>query len=180
FSEPAMDQQGVLSYLLTGSGPNSGTQDPNYAALLVGFGLSNTKTLTGQVGSALGIDDFSLSTNEDLLSVRGQINERLSVEYNVDVGLSNNDANSTLRRRQLPPDLAVKYQLLPSLYLEAIQTTLEDQSEFALDLYYEFFLGDNRTRRDSDEDDSESDESNESAEQDLKDKVSTPSTSNNN
>ncbi len=132
------------------------------------------------MGSALGIDDFSLSTNEDLLSVRGQINERLSVEYNVDVGLSNNDANSTLRRRQLPPDLAVKYQLLPSLYLEAIQTTLEDQSEFALDLYYEFFLGDNRTRRDSDEDDSEADESNESAEQDLKDNVSTPSTSNNN
>ncbi|GFD69992.1 translocation/assembly module TamB domain-containing protein [Alteromonas sp. KUL106] len=163
FSEPAMDQQGVLSYLLTGSGPNSGTQDPNYTALLVGFGLSNTKTLTGQVGSALGIDDISLSTNEDLLSVRGQINERLSVVYNVDVGLSNNDANSTLRRRQLPPDLAVKYQLLPRLYLEAIQTTLEDQSEFALDLYYEFFLGDNRTRKDSDEDDGESDDSSESS-----------------
>lgn len=180
FSEPAMDQQGVLSYLLTGSGPNSGTQDPNYAALLLGFGLSNTKTLTGQVGSALGIDDFSLSTNENMLSVTGQINERLSVEYNVDVGLSNNDANSTLRRRQLPPDLALKYQLLPSLYLEAIQTTLEDQSEFALDLYYEFFLGDNRTRRNSDEDDSEPDESNKSAEQDLKDNVSAPSTSNNN
>ncbi|GFD93486.1 DUF490 domain-containing protein [Alteromonas sp. KUL156] len=167
FSEPAMDQQGVLSYLLTGSGPNSGTQDPNYAALLVGFGLSNTKTLTGQVGSALGIDDISLSTNEDLLSVRGQINERLSVVYNVDVGLSNNDANSTLRRRQLPPDLAVKYQLLPRLYLEAIQTTLEDQSEFALDLYYEFFLGDNRTRKDSDEDkdDGESDDSSESSQE---------------
>lgn len=164
FSEPAMDQQGVLSYLLTGSGPNaSGSSDPNYAALLLGFGLSNTKTLTGQVGSALGIDDFSLSTNENRLSVTGQINERLSVEYNVDVGLSNNDANSTLRRRQLPPDLALKYQLLPSLYLEAIQTTLEDQSEFALDLYYEFFLGDNRTRKD--EDDGEADEKSESAEQ---------------
>ena len=153
FSEPAMDQQGVLSYLLTGSGPNSGRQDPNYASLLLGFGLSNTKTLTGQVGNALGIDDFSLSTNEDRLSVTGQINERLSVEYNVDVGLSNNDANSTLRRRQLPPDLAMKYQLLPSLYLEAIQTTLEDQSEFALDLYYEFFLGDNRTSSKDDKDD---------------------------
>ncbi|WP_334014071.1 translocation/assembly module TamB domain-containing protein [Alteromonas sp. S167] len=158
FSEPAMDQQGVLSYLLTGSGPNSGTQDPNYAALLLGFGLSNTKTLTGQVGSALGIDDFSLSTNENRLSVTGQINDRLSVEYNVDVGLSNNDANATLRRRQLPPDLALKYKLLPSLYLEAIQTTLEDQSEFALDLYYEFFLGDNRTpsQEDNGEDKSDS------------------------
>ena len=155
FSEPAMDQQGVLSYLLTGSGPDAGTQDPNYAGLLLGFGLSNTKTLTGQVGDALGIDDFSLSTNENMLSVTGQINERLSVEYNVDVGLSNNDANSTLRRRQLPPDLALKYQLLPSLYLEAIQTTLEDQSEFALDLYYEFFLGDNRDKDEEDEDEDE-------------------------
>ncbi len=47
----------------------------------------------------------------------------------------------------------MKYQLLPSLYLEAIQTTLEDQSEFALDLYYEFFLGDNRTSSKDDEDD---------------------------
>lgn len=169
FSEPAMDQQGVLSYLLTGSGPNSGTQDPNYAALLLGFGLSNTKTLTGQVGSALGIDDFSLSTNENMLSVTGQINERLSVEYNVDVGLSNNDANSTLRRRQLPPDLALKYQLLPSLYLEAIQTTLEDQSEFALDLYYEFFLGDNRVQKDNDEDDSNPNDTDVNAEQTLKD-----------
>lgn len=151
FSEPAMDQQGVLSYLLTGSGPNSGASDPNYAALLLGFGLSNTKTLTGQVGSVLGIDDFSLSTNEDMLSLTGQINDRLSVEYNVDVGLGNNDVNSTLRRRQLPPDLALKYQLLPNLYLEAIQTTLEDQSEFALDLYYEFFLGENRRRFESDD-----------------------------
>ena len=155
FSQPAMDQQGVLSYLLTGSGPNSGSSDPNYAALLLGFGLSNTETLTGQVGSALGIDDFSLSTNEDKLSLTGQINDRLSVEYNVDVGLGNNDVNSTLRRRQLPPDLALKYQLLPNLYLEAIQTTLEDQSEFALDLYYEFFLGENRRRSESDDEQSD-------------------------
>ncbi|MFZ8199710.1 translocation/assembly module TamB domain-containing protein [Alteromonas portus] len=181
FSEPAMDQQGVLSYLLTGSGPNSGTQDPNYASLLLGFGLSNTKTLTGQVGSALGIDDFSLSTNEDLLSVTGQINERLSVEYNVDVGLKQNDASSTLRRRQLPPDLAVKYQLLPSLYLEAIQTTLEDQSEFALDLYYEFFLGDNRTRKDNDEDEDggEPDDSSGSSQNVLNDKDASNTTNNN-
>ncbi|WP_346993227.1 hypothetical protein [Alteromonas gracilis] len=76
--------------------------------------------------------------------------------------MSNNDANSTLRRRQLPPDLALKYQLLSSLYLEAIQTTLEDQSEFALDLYYEFFLGDNRKQ---DEDDPDED----------KEKTSSPS-----
>lgn len=143
FSDPAMDQQNILSYLLTGEGADSssGSQDPNYAALLLGFGLSNTKTLTGSVGEAIGIDDFSLSTNESKLSVKGQINDRLSVEYNVDVGLSNNDTNATLRRRQAPPDLALRYRLLPRLFLEAVQTTIEDQSEFALDLYYEFFVG---------------------------------------
>ena len=79
------------------------------------------------------------------------------------MGLRDNDANSSLRRRQLPPDLAMQYQLLPSLYLEAIQTTFENESEFALDLYYEFFLGDNRTRKD--EDDGEADEKSESAKQ---------------
>ena len=141
FSEPAMDQQNVLSYLLTGQGPDAETQDPNYGAILLGFGLSNTKSLTGQVGKSLGIEDFRLGTNEDRLSVTGQINDRLSVEYNVDVGLSNNDANSTLRRRQQPPDLALRYQLLPRLFLEAVQTTIDDQSQFALDLYYEFFSG---------------------------------------
>ncbi|MDO6566813.1 translocation/assembly module TamB domain-containing protein [Alteromonas sp. 1_MG-2023] len=150
FSEPSMDQQNVLSYLLTGSGPDAESEDPNYTALLLGFGLSNTKTLTGQVGKALGIDDFSLSTNENKLSVTGQINDRLTAVYNVDVGLSNNDSSSTLRRRQDPPDLALRYRLLPRLFLEAVQTTIEDQSEFALDLYYEFFLGE-----EEDDDDSE-------------------------
>ena len=154
FSEPTMDQQNVLSYLLTGQGPNSDSEDPNYAALLVGFGLSNTKTLTGQVGKVLGIDEFTLSTNENKLSVTGQINDRLSAQYNVDVGLSNNDTSSTLRRRQDPPDLSLKYRLLPRLFLEAIQTTIEDQSEFAIDLYYEFFLGEpnNDTEEDNAQD----------------------------
>ena len=163
FSEPAMDQQNVLSYLLTGQGADasSGSQDPNYGAILLGLGLSNTKTLTGQVGEALGIDDFSLSTNESKLSVTGQINQRLSVEYNVDVGLSNNDTSSTLRRRQDPPDLALRYQLLPRLFLEAVQTTIEDQSEFALDLYYEFFLGESQVLPDSDNEAEQDDSKNE-------------------
>ena len=152
FSEPAMDQQSVLSYLLTGKGPNSGTTAPNYDALLLGFGLSNTESLTTQVGNALGIEDFSLGTNESKLSVTGQITDRLSVEYNVDVGLSNNDATSrNLRRRQEPPDLALRYRLLPKLFLEAVQTTIDDQSEFALDLYYKFFLGENTDEQDSEE-----------------------------
>ncbi len=148
FSTPTMNQSAVLSYLLNGRGPDSKSQDPNYEALLVGFGLSRTTALTNQVGESLGIEDLSIGTtsspggNDTKLSVTGQINDRLSVEYNFDVGLSKEDSSSqALRRRQGPPDLALKYELTPSLYLEAVQATIEQQSEYALDLYYEFFLG---------------------------------------
>ena len=79
----------------------------------------------------------------------------------MDVGLSNNDTSSTLRRRQDPPDLALRYQLLPRLFLEAVQTTIEDQSEFALDLYYEFFLGESQVLPDSDNEAEQDDSKNE-------------------
>ena len=49
------------------------------------------------------------------------------------------------------------------------QLQLEDQSEFALDLYYEFFLGDNRVQKDNDEDDSNPNDTDVNAEQTLKD-----------
>ncbi|GEA09722.1 translocation/assembly module TamB domain-containing protein [Alteromonas sp. KUL49] len=139
FSTPSMDQQNVLSYLLTGQGPDGTSSDPNYAALLLGFGLSNTKGVTSQIGDTLGIDSLQLGTNESMLSVTGQINDRLSVQYNVDVGLSNDDSNNAIRRRQVPPDLALKYSLYPQLFLEAVQNTIEEQTEFAVDIYYEFF-----------------------------------------
>lgn len=54
-------------------------------------------------------------------------------------------------------------------YSKGFQTTLEYQSEFALDLYYEFFLGDNRVQKDNDEDDSDPNDTDVNAEQTLKD-----------
>ncbi|MCW8108950.1 translocation/assembly module TamB domain-containing protein [Alteromonas ponticola] len=147
FSTPSMNQGAVLSYLLNGRGPDSKSQDPNYEALLVGFGLSRTTSLTNQVGESLGIENLSIGTtsspggNDTKLSVTGQINDRLSVEYNFDVGLSKEDSSSqALRRRQGPPDLALKYELTPNLFLEAVQATIEQQSQYALDIYYQFFL----------------------------------------
>lgn len=148
FSEPAMNQSNSLSYLLTGRGPGASSSEPNYNALLLGFGLSSTEKIQGQLGNALGIEDFSVGTTSSTgggstkLSVSGRINDRLTVQYNVDVGLSSNsNTTQTLRRRQEPPDLALRYRLLPKLFVEAVQTTIEEQSEFAVDFYYEFFLG---------------------------------------
>jgi len=50
---------------------------------------------------------------------------------------------------------------LPRLFLEAVQTTIEDQSEFALDLYYEFFLGESQVLPDSDNEAEQDDSKNE-------------------
>lgn len=159
FSEPAMDQQYVLSYLLTGEGPDSDRQSPNYNALLLGFGLSNTKSLTGQIGNALGIEDFSLSASESGVSVSGQLTDRLSVQYNVEVdAIQSESTNGNLRRRQRPPDLTVRYKLLPKLFLEAVQTTIEDESEYALDLYYQFFLGENKPDEETEDEDEDEDD----------------------
>ena len=122
--------------------------------MLLGFGLSNTENLQNKVGSALGIDEFTVGTTSNpnggstKLSINGQINERLTVQYNLDVGLSSdNNTTGTLRRRQEPPDLALRYRLLPRLFVEGVQTTIEEQSVFAVDFYYEFFLGESTPSR---------------------------------
>ncbi|WP_018982240.1 translocation/assembly module TamB domain-containing protein [Salinimonas chungwhensis] len=149
FSNPAMDQSRSLSYLLTGSAEfTGGGGDTSYGAVLLGLGLSNTSEIQGQLGEALGIQDFSIGTtagsagNDPKLSLSGQINDRLSIRYNFDVGLRSGDsAAETVRRRSVPPDLALRYRWMPQFYAEAIQTTIEEQAVFALDFYYQFFLG---------------------------------------
>ena len=148
FSTPSMDQATALSYLLTGSGSTGGGGNTDYAAILLGMGLSNTNKIQGELGKAIGIDDFAIGTtsgsagNDPKLSLSGRLNDRLTVQYNFDVGLGNSDSTSeTVRRRSAPPDLAMRYQWLPQFYIEAIQTTIEEQTEFALDFYYQFFLG---------------------------------------
>ncbi|QJR80892.1 DUF490 domain-containing protein [Alteromonas pelagimontana] len=162
FSEPAMNQSASLAYLLNGRGPGAGSSEPNYNALLLGFGLSNTEKLQGKVGSALGIEDFSVGTTsspsggDTKLSLSGRLNDRLTLQYNVDVGLNSNDQTTqNLRRRQEAPDLALRYRLLPKLFVEAVQTTIEEQTEFAVDLYYEFFVGESTPviKKDRDEND---------------------------
>ncbi|RDV24824.1 DUF490 domain-containing protein [Alteromonas aestuariivivens] len=157
FCEPSMDQSACLSYLLNGRGPSGNTGDTNYSALLLGFGLSRTDSLTSQVGNALGIQDLSVGTTsgaggEAFVSVTGRINDRLSMEYNFDTGIGGTDStDSVIRRRQQPPDMALRYDLYTRLFLEAAQTTIEEQTEFALDLYYEFFLGEDDANEEPDD-----------------------------
>ena len=135
FSEPTMDQGANLAYLLNGSaGIGGGGGEMNqeaYAGILLGLGLSNTESITGKVGEAIGIDDFSLSTSgqgaDTKVQVSGKIANNLTVRYGVGV-FNSNDASA--------PEVALRYQLSDNLYIEAIQGLYQ-----ALDMYYQFSLG---------------------------------------
>lgn len=129
FSEPTLNQSETLSYLLSGKGDISGSESDNgqYTALLYGLGVSSSGALTNSVGDALGIDDLRLQakgSGEDMqVTVSGKLSDDLTVEYGVGVFDSK-------------PEVTLRYQLMPRLYLEAVKSLYE-----SLILYYRFSVG---------------------------------------
>ena len=136
FSEPGMDQARNLAYLLNGSGGLGGGQmdENSYAAMLIGFGLSSSESLTSNVGNALGIEDLSLSTtgqgSDTKVAISGKIASNLTVRYGVGM-FSDEDSGGQ--------EVALRYQTLSNLYLEIVRSLYT-----TVDLYYQFTLGDNK------------------------------------
>ena len=136
FSEPGMDQARNLAYLLNGSGGLGGGQmdENSYAAMLIGFGLSSSESLTSNVGNALGIEDLSLSTtgqgSDTKVAISGKIASNLTVRYGVGM-FSDEDSGGQ--------EVALRYQILSNLYLEIVRSLYT-----TVDLYYQFTLGDNK------------------------------------
>ncbi|MDN4500785.1 translocation/assembly module TamB domain-containing protein [Alteromonadaceae bacterium BrNp21-10] len=133
FSEPAMDQPQALSYLLRGqnlnqSGETSG--DAMLANALIGFGLSKSGDNITHIGRKLGVEDLTLDTSGQgdgtKLSVSGYIAPGVQIRYGVGVF----DSAS---------EVALRYQLLPKLYIEAVSGLNN-----ALDLYYQFSFYDDK------------------------------------
>ncbi|NVK55757.1 MAG: translocation/assembly module TamB domain-containing protein [Alteromonadaceae bacterium] len=133
FSEPGMDQAQNLAYLLNGSGNlGSSEQDENaYAAMLIGLGLSRTEGITSNVGDALGIEDFAVTTtgqgNDTKLAVSGKIAPNLTVRYGVSMFENEGSAGQ---------EVALRYQVWTNLYIEVVRSL-----STAVDLYYQFTLG---------------------------------------
>lgn len=133
FSEPSMDQAQNLAYLLNGSGSLGGgeTDENAYAAMLIGFGLSSSESLTSNVGNALGIEDFAVTTtgqgDNTKLAISGKIAPNLTVRYGVGV-FSDEDSGGQ--------EVALRYQIFSDLYLEIVRSL-----NTAVDLYYQFTLG---------------------------------------
>ncbi|MFT2090543.1 translocation/assembly module TamB domain-containing protein [Paraglaciecola sp. 2405UD69-4] len=140
FSEPDMEQQQSLSYILTGRGlgdSSDDSQDTILTNLLLSLGLGQSENLVSKVGSKLGFEDVSLDTSgqgdETQLSLTGTISPGVQLRYGVGVF----DSES---------EVAIRYELLPKLYLEAVSGL-----ESTLDIYYQFSLGDNENKQESEE-----------------------------
>ncbi|CAQ86142.1 MULTISPECIES: autotransporter assembly complex protein TamB [Photorhabdus] len=125
FSEPVKSQQEALSYLLRGEGlENSGSDNSQMTAVLIGLGVAQSGQLVGKIGETFGVSDLALDTqgvgDKSQVVVSGKITKDLQVKYGV--GIFDSLATLTLR-----------YRLMPRLYLEAMSGI--DQ---ALDLLYQF------------------------------------------
>jgi translocation and assembly module TamB len=145
FSEPTMEQAKNLAYLLNGSAGLSSSDDEMdenaYAAMLLGFGLSSSESLTSNVGESLGIDDLSLTTtgqgDDTKVAVSGRIAKNLTIRYGVGVFADTSDGGQ---------EVALRYQILPDLYIEIVRSLYT-----AVDMYYQFTLGDRSQNDDAKE-----------------------------
>jgi len=129
YSEPAMDEDAILAYLLLGrplsEGGVSGARLVGEAAL--GWGVAGGRGLADRIASELGIADFELDTEqadgEAYVVMRGRLSPNVFVSYGV--GLF--DAHDTL---------LLRYRLSRRLYVEAVSGL-----ENAVDLLYSFDFG---------------------------------------
>tara|TARA_R110002153_G_scaffold17835_2_gene62136 strand:- start:7099 stop:10971 length:3873 start_codon:yes stop_codon:yes gene_type:complete len=129
FSEPVMEQQQVLSYMLTGRGmgESSGdSQDTILTNALLSLGLGQSENLISKVGNKLGFDDVNLDTSGQgegtQLSLSGTIAPGVQLRYGVGVF----DSIS---------EVAIRYELIPKLYIEAVSGVSN-----AIDIYYQFSI----------------------------------------
>jgi translocation and assembly module TamB len=129
FSEPVMEQQQILSYMLTGRGmgQSSGdSQDTILTNALLSLGLGQSENLISKVGNKLGFEDVNLDTlgqgDGTQLSLSGTIAPGVQLRYGVGVF----DSIS---------EVAIRYELIPRLYIEAVSGVSN-----AIDIYYQFSI----------------------------------------
>jgi translocation and assembly module TamB len=130
FSEPTMEQQQTLSYILTGrglGGTSGDSQDVMLRNALLSLGLGQSENLISKVGNKLGFEDVNLDTSgqgeSTQLSLTGTIAPGVQLRYGVGVF----DSIS---------EVAIRYELLPKLYLEAVSGGVST----AIDIYYQFSI----------------------------------------
>jgi translocation and assembly module TamB len=131
-----MEQQQILSYMLTGRGigESSGdTQDTILTNALLSLGFGQSENLISKVGNKLGFEDVNLDTSgqgdSTQLSLTGTIAPGVQLRYGVGVF----DSIS---------EVAIRYELIPKLYIEAVSGVSN-----AIDIYYQFSIEGNQNKQ---------------------------------
>ncbi len=126
FSEPAMSDDDVLSYIILGrpigeSGPDGGNM---MAQAALALGIAGGGGYATAVAEGLGIEDFQIDTegegDDTQFVVSGQLSSNLFISYGVGVFQPGNE-------------ITLRYRLARNLYLQAVAGL-----ESALDLLYSF------------------------------------------
>ena len=123
FSEPAMADADVLSYIVLGGPPGQGGDESAILArAALGLGLKNGNRIAGQFASAAGIKDFNIGADgkgdNTAVVLSGRLSPKLLLSYRMGIF----DAANTLTAR---------YDLSQALYLELMRGV-----EQAIDLFY--------------------------------------------
>ncbi|ALS99569.1 translocation/assembly module TamB domain-containing protein [Lacimicrobium alkaliphilum] len=130
FSNPAMEQSAILSYLLRGRPPGADSGDSRSMALVMaanqGIDLTGSSGLTEALNEIPLFSDITLDTETDAVSgdslatVSGYIGERIYLKYGVGI---------------IEPvsQVTVRFYLMNQLWLEAVNSL-----ERSMDLYYSF------------------------------------------
>ena len=123
FSDPAMADADVLSYILLGGPPGQGgDESAMLARAALGLGLKNGNRIAGQFASAAGIEDFNIGADgkgdDTAVVLSGRLSPKLLLSYRMGIF----DAANTLTAR---------YDLSQALYLELMRGV-----EQAIDLFY--------------------------------------------
>jgi len=126
FTVPVKEQQEAFSYLIYGykSGSGEAFGQDLAISMLVNSGLGGASKMIGNIGSAVGIDNFNVTTSGSGDNTRvefsGSIGPNLQLRYGVGVF----DAL---------PEVGLRYQVNQRLFIDFINNTSQ-----ALDLLYQF------------------------------------------
>ncbi len=125
YSDPSMDQQNALSYLLRGKAIDSnGGDNSMLTSMLINLGVGQSAGTINQIGEAIGIKDLSVdssgSGDSSQLNISGYILPGVQIRYGIGLFTTMSE-------------IALRYEVMPNLYLEAVSGLNN-----AFDVYYEF------------------------------------------
>ena len=126
FSEPGMDSQAAMHYLLTGRAPETAAQRGGdvFSAAALSVGVAGAEGRAGDIADKFGIENFQMSTSSGQEGAEVQLSGYISDDLFIRYGMGLFDRANTL---------TVRYKLRPQLFVEAASGL-----ESALDIIYSF------------------------------------------